>query len=124
MLELQEVEFQGRSYQETNSFINVYFDTVGGVILDFMFTQMAACGEVSNYNKSASTRDGLKNWFEVISMRLQIRGFIVNDYLSNRAEVWISSRRQLRKESQTLASRLYRRNLWRKYREFEVGIST
>jgi NADPH-dependent curcumin reductase CurA len=58
-----------------------------------MFTRMAkggriaACGAISSYNKSASKQDGLKNWFDVISMRIQIRGFIVTDYLSKRGKV-------------------------------------
>jgi NADPH-dependent curcumin reductase CurA len=85
--------FQGDLIKETDGFIDVYFDNVGGEILDLMLTRMAkggriaACGAISNYNKSASKQDGLKNWFEVISMRIQIRGFIVTDYLSKRAEV-------------------------------------
>lgn len=51
--------------------MEVYFDNVGGEILDLMLLRMArhgrvaACGAVSNYNKSEAT--GLKNWYEVIS---------------------------------------------------------
>jgi len=79
--------------KETKGFIDVYFDNVGGDILDLMLTRMAkggriaACGAIANYNTSASKQSGLKNWFEVISMRIQIRGFIVTDYLPHRAEV-------------------------------------
>lgn len=79
--------------KETEGFVDVYFDNVGGDILDLMFTRMAkagriaACGAISSYIKSASQQDGLKNWFEVISMRIQIRGFIVTDYMSKRGEV-------------------------------------
>ena len=67
---------------------NVYFDNVGGEILDLMFTKMArygriaACGAISNYNNSPERTTGLKNWFEVISMRLEVQGFIVLDYMS------------------------------------------
>jgi NADPH-dependent curcumin reductase CurA len=92
-LNYKKSSFKEDLVKETEGFIDVYFDNVGGEILDLMFTRMAkggriaACGEISNYNKSASKREGLKNWFEVISMRIQIRGFIVTDYLSKRGEV-------------------------------------
>ena len=69
--------------QATDGFIDVYFDNVGGEQLDFMLTRMVrfgrvvACGAISAYNSSEPY--GIKNWFEVISMRLQIKGFIVID---------------------------------------------
>lgn len=92
------VNYKKSSFKEdlikaSNGFADVYFDNVGGEILDFMFTRMAqggriaACGAISNYNTSSSKQAGLKNWFEVISMRIQIRGFIVTDYLSQAGEV-------------------------------------
>lgn len=65
--------------------MEVFFDNVGGDILDLMLTRMkrygrvAACGAIAQYNKS--DKDGLKNWFEVISNRIQIRGFIVFDFM-------------------------------------------
>lgn len=70
----------------TDGYVEVYFDNVGGSILDLMLTRMkkggriAACGAIAEYNKSDPT--GLKNWFEVISNRIEIRGFIVIDYLA------------------------------------------
>ena len=92
-LNYKKPSFREDLIKETDGFVDVYFDNVGGEILDLMFTRMAkygriaACGAISNYNTSSSKLDGLKNWFEVISMRIQIRGFIVTDYLSKRAEV-------------------------------------
>ncbi len=71
-------------------FVDVYFDNVGGQILDHMLSRMAlhgrvvACGAVSEYNSSEVT--GLKNYLEVISMRIQIRGMIVFDYYHKFAE--------------------------------------
>lgn len=68
-----------------DGFANVYFDNVGGDILDFMLTRMAkfgrvsCCGAISNYNASGETMVGVKNWFEIISMRLMCKGFIVLD---------------------------------------------
>lgn len=70
-----------------DGFADVYFDNVGGDILDLMLTRMArfgrisCCGAVSNYNSDMSKTGGLKNWFEMISMRLNAKGFIVLDYM-------------------------------------------
>ena len=64
--------------------VDVYFDNVGGEILDLMLTRMArhgrvaACGAISNYNKGGDPIP-LKNWFEVIISRIEIRGFIILD---------------------------------------------
>lgn len=84
--------FRKRLKEVTEGWANVYYDNVGGEILDFMLTRMAkygriiACGAVAEYNNSKERTTGLKNWFEVISMRLQIRGFIVLDYLHKAPE--------------------------------------
>ncbi|GME28460.1 alcohol dehydrogenase [Neofusicoccum parvum] len=68
----------------TPSYANVYFDNVGGEILDFMLSRMAQegrvalCGAISSYNETSGLQ--LKNWFDVISMRLKLKGFIVLDW--------------------------------------------
>ncbi|ORY58481.1 uncharacterized protein BCR38DRAFT_447422 [Pseudomassariella vexata] len=65
--------------------VDVYFDNVGGEVLDAMLTRMkkngtvAVCGAVSGYNAEEPMK--LRNWFEVVSMRIMIRGFIMLDYL-------------------------------------------
>ena len=41
--------------------------------------RIAACGSVSGYNSDPAKQPGLKNWFEVVSNRIQIHGFIVLD---------------------------------------------
>ncbi|KAL3443330.1 hypothetical protein BJX65DRAFT_320691 [Aspergillus insuetus] len=75
----------------TEGFVEVFFDNVGGDILDFMFTRMkrngriAACGGISNYNSAEAT--GLRNFFEVTTMRIKIYGFIVIDYMHRLEEV-------------------------------------
>lgn len=71
--------------------VNVYFDNVGGEILDLMLGNMAmygrvaACGAITGYNGEAKLP--MSNWFDVITMRIQIKGFIVIDYLQHAAEV-------------------------------------
>ena len=64
--------------------VDVYFDNVGGAVLDAVLTRMkthgrvAVCGSVSSYNTDEPTQ--LRNWFEVINSRIQIRGFILLDW--------------------------------------------
>lgn len=65
--------------------VDVYFDNVGGFVLDAMLTRMkrhgtiAVCGSVSSYNSDEPM--ALRNWFEIISGRFTIRGFIMLDYM-------------------------------------------
>lgn len=65
--------------------VDVYFDNVGGKVLDAMLTRMkkfgtvAVCGAVESYNTDAPMQ--LANWFELISMRIVIRGFIMLDIM-------------------------------------------
>ena len=74
----------------TKDGVDVFFDNVGGDILDKAILTMskhgriAQCGAVSSYNSGNAFTS--KNYFLVITMRLQIRGFIVLDYLERAGE--------------------------------------
>ncbi|EHA49855.1 NADP-dependent leukotriene B4 12-hydroxydehydrogenase [Pyricularia oryzae 70-15] len=65
--------------------VDLFFDNTGGEILDLMLTRVkkhghvAVCGAVTMYNNEEPLK--LKNWFEVISCRITIRGFIMLDYM-------------------------------------------
>ena len=82
--------FKNDLLKATDGFVEVYYDNVGGEILDLMLTRMkrhgriAACGAIAEYNKSDG--HGIKNWFEVISNRIEIKGFIIFDYLGKAKE--------------------------------------
>lgn len=71
--------------------VDVYFDNVGGFVLDTVLTRVkkfgtvAVCGAVASYNADKPME--LKNWFEVISMRITIRGFIMLDYMDKAPEI-------------------------------------
>ncbi|KAF0322941.1 quinone oxidoreductase [Colletotrichum asianum] len=84
--------FKQQLTKETEGFVEIYFDNVGGEILDFMLTRLTkfgrvvACGSISNYNRDGNAV-GLKNYFEVIAMRLQITGFINLDWVEHLPEV-------------------------------------
>lgn len=75
--------FQDDLIKATEGYVEVYFDNVGGEILDLMllrikkFGRIAACGAISGYNSSDAY--GIKNWNEVIFNRIEIKGFIVLD---------------------------------------------
>ncbi|KAL1626760.1 quinone oxidoreductase [Neofusicoccum ribis] len=85
------LNYKSPSFEEdlakaTEGYVDVYFDNVGGRILDLMLTRMkkegtiAVCGAISTYN--ATEPMVLKNWIEALSMRLTIRGFILLDYVA------------------------------------------
>ncbi|KAJ7066944.1 hypothetical protein C8F01DRAFT_1119707 [Mycena amicta] len=65
-------------------YIDVYFDNVGGEILDLVLSRLnkgatvALCGAISQYNATKPT--GLKNYLTLISQRAKIQGFIIMDY--------------------------------------------
>jgi NADPH-dependent curcumin reductase CurA len=82
------VDYKSASFEEdlkkaTDGYVEVYFDNVGGDILSFMLGRMkrhgriAACGAVATYNSMGES--GVKNWFEIISNRIEVKGFIVTD---------------------------------------------
>lgn len=65
-------------------YLDVFFDNVGGEILDFALTRLnkfarvVMCGAISEYN-SVKPR-GLQSYMNLISQRAKIEGFIVFDY--------------------------------------------
>lgn len=83
-LNYKKSSFEQDLIKATNGYVEVYFDNVGGEILDLMLTRMkkggriAACGAITDYNRSK--KRGLQNWFEVISNTIEIKGFVVMDF--------------------------------------------
>lgn len=71
-------------------FVDVYFDNVGGEILDFALTHtkrfglIVACGAISGYNDLSKL--AVRAWPEIVTNRLTVRGFIVFDYADRFAE--------------------------------------
>jgi NADPH-dependent curcumin reductase CurA len=71
--------------------IDVYFDNVGGAVLDACLTRMnlngriASCGLISQYNAAADV-PGPKHYPAILMKRLRVQGFIVLDYAPRYAE--------------------------------------
>jgi NADPH-dependent curcumin reductase CurA len=82
--------------------IDVYFDNVGGDILDAVLGQInlgariALCGAISQYNNTTPIK-GPSNYLSLLINRATMRGFIVFDYASRYAEAgremagWLAS---------------------------------
>ena len=70
--------------------IDVYFDNVGGEVLDSVLLnigmngRIVLCGAISQYNSAGTF--GLKNHTMMIMRRASMKGFIVLDYASRYAE--------------------------------------
>ena len=66
--------------------IDVYFENVGGALLDAVllrcnpFARIALCGMVSQYN--AVDRYGVQNLMMAVGMRIRLQGFIVSDHMA------------------------------------------
>jgi NADPH-dependent curcumin reductase CurA len=75
--------------------IDVYFDNVGGEILDNVLKRLklkariVLCGGISQYNAEGGTR-GPSNYLSMISSRARMEGFVIIDYL-HRAEEAIAA---------------------------------
>ena len=82
--------------------IDIFFDNVGGDILDAALAQLAMrgrvvlCGGIANYN-ATEPPTGPKNYLNLIVRRGRMEGFIVTDYLPRAAEAigalagWVQS---------------------------------
>jgi NADPH-dependent curcumin reductase len=71
--------------------IDVYFDNVGGDVLDLVLTQLARgariviCGAISQYNNTTPIK-GPSNYLSLLVNRASMRGFVVSDYASRYGE--------------------------------------
>jgi NADPH-dependent curcumin reductase CurA len=70
--------------------VNVYFDNVGGEVLDAVLARLARearvviCGAVSQYNESSMR--GPSNYMALLVRRARMEGFVVFDYAARYAE--------------------------------------
>lgn len=71
--------------------VDVFFDNVGGEILDIVLAQIAPrgrvviCGAISQYN-STSPIQGPSNYLSLLIKRARMEGFVVFDYIHRYAE--------------------------------------
>lgn len=64
--------------------IDIYFENVGGAMLDAVLVNMrlhgrvCVCGMISQYN--LEQLDGVRNLFYIVAKRIRMEGFIVMDH--------------------------------------------
>ena len=67
--------------------VDVYFDNVGGEILDAAlaclnkFARVAVCGWISTYNIADAAGPSAKNLWQLVANSVTIQGFVVIDYM-------------------------------------------
>jgi NADPH-dependent curcumin reductase CurA len=83
-LDYREANLRGRLRSACPDGVDLYFDNVGGVILDDVLANLAMrarvvlCGAISQYN--ATERHGIENTAVLITRRARMEGFLVLDY--------------------------------------------
>lgn len=95
----------------TPDFIDVFWDNVGGEILEIALgrakqhARFVMCGAISGYNTEGKETQGIRNLFHIIAQRIRMEGFIVFDYVSDfpraKKEIaeWLSQGKLKRKET-------------------------
>ncbi|KAI4223220.1 MAG: hypothetical protein L6R36_005591 [Xanthoria steineri] len=108
-LNYKDADFPQKFKEATQDYIDVFFDNVGGEILNVALARakpharFVICGAISQYNSSKP--QGPKNYLNIISQRIRMEGFIVFDYASQfehaRADLaaWLCEGKIQRKET-------------------------
>ncbi|EAW11866.1 MDR family NADP-dependent oxidoreductase [Aspergillus clavatus NRRL 1] len=104
----KDADWKNQLKEATPEYIDVYFDNVGGEILDACLARaqkdarFAICGAISQYNSAKP--QGPASFMNVISQRVTMKGFIVFDY-AKKYEIalkdlstWLSQGKIKRKE--------------------------
>jgi NADPH-dependent curcumin reductase CurA len=92
-LDYREPGLSRRIHEACPKGVDVYFDNVGGAVLDAallniaMHARIVMCGAISQYN--ATDREGVANTSMLIMRRGQMKGFIVFDFAQRYAEAHI-----------------------------------
>jgi len=77
-------DYKAGKLREQLKEIDVYFDNVGGEILDTalarmkLFGRIVVCGTISDYNAADPYR--VRNWRAILVNRLKVQGMIVFDW--------------------------------------------
>ncbi|KAK3984239.1 putative NADP-dependent oxidoreductase [Cladorrhinum sp. PSN332] len=109
-LDYKAKDFRQKLKEATPDFVDVFFDNVGGEILDLVlsrankFARFVICGGISQYNSTEHQGPG-KYFFNVITQRIRVEGFVVTDYVEEwpaataKLAKWVSEGKLKRRET-------------------------
>lgn len=109
-LDYKAPDFKEKFKEATPKFIDVYFDNVGGEILDMAmgraatFSRFVMCGAISQYNSETKAGPSA-NFSTIIAQRIKMQGFIVFDFLKEYDDArkqlaeWLAEGKLQRKET-------------------------
>jgi len=85
-VDYKSMSFPKEMLEATNGGVDIFFDNVGGDILDFMLTRInrkarvVICGAISQYNNEGAV-DGPSNYLSLLVNRARMEGFVILDYV-------------------------------------------
>ncbi|KAI2627797.1 NAD(P)-binding protein [Hypoxylon sp. NC1633] len=104
--------FRDDFVKATPDYIDVFWDNVGGEILEVALDRAAAkarfvmCGAISGYNNKGASTKGVRNLTQVVKQRIRMEGFIApsdfaDDFPEARQQLgaWLSEGKIKRKET-------------------------
>ncbi|KAI1372140.1 hypothetical protein F4677DRAFT_275620 [Hypoxylon crocopeplum] len=103
--------FRDDFVKATPDYINMYWDNVGGEILEMALDRAAfrarfvMCGSISGYNSAGSETRGVRNLFKVVVHSVRMEGFISWDFPEDLPEArknlgeWLAEGKIKRKET-------------------------
>ncbi|KAF3004584.1 hypothetical protein E8E14_005855 [Neopestalotiopsis sp. 37M] len=82
-------DFVAKFEEATPDLIDVYWDNIGGWMLEValsraaMFARYIICGGMAHYNVPEPERQGIKNIIEIAKQRVRMEGFVVMDHIKD-----------------------------------------
>ncbi|KAI8953899.1 hypothetical protein F4801DRAFT_65350 [Xylaria longipes] len=110
-LNYKKESFRDDLAEATPDYIDVYWDNVGGEILEAALNRakfrarFVMCGSISGYNAAGKETKGIRNLTQVVAQRIRMEGFIVFDFAEDhpraRQEIgqWLAEGKIKRKET-------------------------
>ncbi|QNB08927.1 NADP-dependent oxidoreductase [Herbaspirillum frisingense] len=81
--------------------IDVYFENVGGAVLDAVFpllnihARVPVCGLIAHYNGATLATESAAFLRRVLTQRIRVQGFIIFDYYVNRPDLYVAFQKEV-----------------------------